>query len=140
MTQTPRSTTQVFGASHNRKQEYDNLLLCLVSLIIAIENVQHQGCPLRPSLLWMDMRSAQCAEQVLATEDPALSVNSAGAGPVSAEWMIPKVKVGSKTTKTNLDKLSTPVKHRLDNDNSCRLAGIPKIFNSDFYLFWLIRR
>ena len=50
-----------------------------------------QGCPLRPSLLWMDMRSAGCAEQVASTGDAALRVNSGGQGPVSAEWMIPKV-------------------------------------------------
>lgn len=37
------------------------------------------------------MRSAGCAEQVLATGDASLRVNSAGNGPVSAEWMIPKV-------------------------------------------------
>lgn len=37
------------------------------------------------------MRSASCAQQVLATGDAALRVNSAGNGPVSAEWMIPKV-------------------------------------------------
>ncbi|CAN0293781.1 unnamed protein product, partial [Ectocarpus sp. 4 AP-2014] len=49
-----------------------------------------QGRPLRPSLLWMDMRSAGCAEQVAKTGDDALRVNSGGRGPVSAEWMIPK--------------------------------------------------
>lgn len=46
---------------------------------------------MRPSLLWMDMRSAGCVEQVAGTGDAALGVNSAGEGPVSAEWMIPKV-------------------------------------------------
>ena len=38
----------------------------------------------------MDMRSAPQTEQVLATADHALHVNSNGSGPVSAEWMIPK--------------------------------------------------
>lgn len=37
------------------------------------------------------MRSAGCAEQVASTGDAALRVNSGGKGPVSAEWMIPKV-------------------------------------------------
>ncbi len=37
------------------------------------------------------MRSAAEAAQVAAcTGDPALRVNSAGRGPVSAEWMLPK--------------------------------------------------
>jgi ribulose kinase len=46
--------------------------------------------PLRPAILWMDMRAAAEADAVLATGDPALVVNGAGRGPVSAEWMIPK--------------------------------------------------
>eukprot|EP00775_Hariotina_reticulata_P007624 gene7624-7826_t len=52
--------------------------------------LNERGEPLRPALLWMDMRSAKQAAQVAATGDPALQVNSGGAGPVSAEWMIPK--------------------------------------------------
>jgi ribulose kinase len=48
------------------------------------------GRPLRPALLWMDVRAQGEADEVLATGDPALRVNGAGQGPVSAEWMIPK--------------------------------------------------
>ena len=48
------------------------------------------GRPLRPSLIWMDVRSAAETEAVLATGDLALALNSGGAGPVSAEWMVPK--------------------------------------------------
>ncbi|MFP7674653.1 ribulokinase [Marivita sp. S0852] len=48
------------------------------------------GTPLRPALLWMDVRADQEAKAVLATGDPRLRLNSDGAGPVSAEWMIPK--------------------------------------------------
>ena len=44
----------------------------------------------RPAIIWMDVRSGQEAAAVLATGDEALSVNGAGEGPVSAEWMIPK--------------------------------------------------
>ena len=46
--------------------------------------------PLRSALIWMDVRAAREAADVLATGDPALVINSAGHGPVSAEWMIPK--------------------------------------------------
>ncbi|CAG9464512.1 unnamed protein product [Pedinophyceae sp. YPF-701] len=46
--------------------------------------------PLQPAILWMDMRAAKQAQEVLATHDDALRVNNGGAGPVSAEWMIPK--------------------------------------------------
>jgi ribulokinase len=48
------------------------------------------GEPLRPALLWMDVRSGNECEDIVATGDPALIVNSGGRGPVSAEWMIPK--------------------------------------------------
>lgn len=46
--------------------------------------------PLRPAILWMDVRADQEAEAVLATGDARLRLNADGAGPVSAEWMIPK--------------------------------------------------
>ena len=48
------------------------------------------GTPLRPALIWMDVRSGDLAAEVAASGDPALEVNGAGAGPVSAEWMVPK--------------------------------------------------
>jgi len=46
--------------------------------------------PLRPAMIWMDVRSAEEAALVAASGDPALRVNGGGSGPVSAEWMIPK--------------------------------------------------
>ena len=48
------------------------------------------GKPLRPALIWMDLRSAAEAEAVASCGDPALAVNGGGQGPVSAEWMVPK--------------------------------------------------
>ena len=48
------------------------------------------GEPLRPALLWMDMRAEVQASKVAATNDAGLIVNNSGLGPVSAEWMIPK--------------------------------------------------
>lgn len=48
------------------------------------------GAPLRPALMWMDVRANKEAEAVLETGDPRLVLNSNGQGPVSAEWMIPK--------------------------------------------------
>lgn len=52
--------------------------------------LDQDGHAIRPALIWMDVRSAKETEQVLATQDPALKINANGAGPVSAEWMIPK--------------------------------------------------
>ena len=48
------------------------------------------GDPLRPAILWMDVRAEEEASAVLRTHDAALQLNGAGRGPVSAEWMIPK--------------------------------------------------
>ena len=64
--------------------------LCLDTTCCSVVVLDGAGNPLRPALIWMDMRSAPQTEQVLATGDLALKVNSNGGGPVSAEWMIPK--------------------------------------------------
>jgi ribulokinase len=48
------------------------------------------GRPLRPCLLWMDVRAHREAAAVATCGDPALRLNGGGAGPVSPEWMIPK--------------------------------------------------
>ena len=52
--------------------------------------LDEEGEPLRPCLIWMDVRSAPQTEKVVATADEALRVNGGGRGPVSAEWMVPK--------------------------------------------------
>lgn len=48
------------------------------------------GQPLRPALIWMDVRSGAEAAMVAASGDPALKINGGGSGPVSAEWLLPK--------------------------------------------------
>lgn len=48
-----------------------------------------QARPLRPAIMWMDVRASNQADRVAATADPALKYN--GHGPVSAEWGVPKV-------------------------------------------------
>ncbi len=55
--------------------------------VVALDDA---GRPLRPAIIWMDVRASAEADDILATGDPALAVNAAGRGPVSAEWMIPK--------------------------------------------------
>lgn len=52
--------------------------------------LDRDGKALRPALMWMDVRANAEADAVLATGDAALQLNGGGAGPVSAEWMIPK--------------------------------------------------
>jgi FGGY-family pentulose kinase len=50
--------------------------------------VDADGRPLRPAILWMDVRASEQAERVSATSDPALKYS--GGGRVSAEFGLPK--------------------------------------------------
>jgi len=69
--------------------------------------LDRDGVPVRPALIWMDVRAAEEAALVLATGDPALILNSAGAGPVSAEWMIPKALWIARHERANFDRAAT---------------------------------
>lgn len=64
--------------------------ICADTTSCTVVALDAAGAPLRPALLWMDVRAALEADEVAATGDAALVVNGAGRGPVSAEWMIPK--------------------------------------------------
>src|SRR5436305_6641376 len=64
--------------------------ICIDTTCCSVVALDREGRPLRPAMIWMDVRSANQADAVAATRDPALRVNGAGSGPVSAEWMIPK--------------------------------------------------
>lgn len=65
------------------------------------------GEPLRPAILWMDVRAGAEAAAVLATRDPALDLNGAGAGPVSPEWMIPKALWLKRRERALYDRAAT---------------------------------
>lgn len=64
--------------------------IALATTCCTVVALDRAGDPIRPAILWMDMRAEAEAAEVLATGDAALVVNGAGHGPVSAEWMIPK--------------------------------------------------
>ncbi|NNG05744.1 MAG: carbohydrate kinase [Inquilinus sp.] len=64
--------------------------ICLDTTCCSVVALDELGEPLRPALIWMDVRSHAEAHRVAECGDPALRVNGAGHGPVSAEWMIPK--------------------------------------------------
>ena len=64
--------------------------ICYATTCCTVVALDRQGRALRPAIMWMDVRAHNEAEAVLATGDPALELNGAGHGPVSAEWMIPK--------------------------------------------------
>ena len=72
--------------------------------VVALDD---SGNPVRPALIWMDVRSAEQAEQMVATEDDALLINSNGSGPVSAEWMIPKALWIKQNEPENFDRAVT---------------------------------
>jgi ribulose kinase len=63
---------------------------CCSVVALSADGTRAGVTPLRPCLLWMDMRSAQQAARIAATGDPALCVNGAGTSPVSAEWFLCK--------------------------------------------------
>ena len=66
--------------------------LCLAATSCTVMALDSGNQPLRPALLWMDSRSAPQAVEIMekGKGDTALSVNVAGEGPISAEWMLPK--------------------------------------------------
>ena len=68
----------------------DIAAICVDTTCCSVVALDKDGSPLRPCMIWMDVRSASEADEVAATRDPFLRVNGGGAGPVSAEWMIPK--------------------------------------------------
>jgi len=82
-----------------------------------------RGEPLRPSIQWMDSRAAPYAEKImrLGRGDPFLQRNSAGQGPLSAEWMLPKA-LWLKTETPEVWKAATTVCEYQDFINF-RLTG-----------------
>lgn len=64
--------------------------IALATTCCSVVALDENGDPLRPAIIWMDVRAGEEADAVLATGDQAVMVNGAGKGPVSAEWMIPK--------------------------------------------------
>src|ERR1700722_5247730 len=69
-------------------ESIDALALATTCCTVVALDKNHQ--PLRPAILWMDVRADAEAAAALATGDAALQVNCGGHGLVSAEWMIPK--------------------------------------------------
>ncbi len=61
--------------------------LCADATTCTLLPLDAAGRPLRPALLWMDVRAAEQARTVAATRHEALQYTPAG---VSAEWMLPK--------------------------------------------------
>ena len=68
----------------------DIIALAIDTTCCSVVALDKTGKPLRPAMIWMDVRSAREADEVAASGDPGLRVNGNGSGAVSAEWMIPK--------------------------------------------------
>jgi ribulose kinase len=62
--------------------------ICLDTTCCSVVALDAAGDPVRPALIWMDVRAGEQAARIAACGDDALRVN--GFGPVSAEWLAPK--------------------------------------------------
>ena len=61
--------------------------------------VDENGDPIRPAIMWMDVRASEEAKEIALTHDPALKYN--GYGNVSAEWLPCKALWLKKNEKEN---------------------------------------
>jgi sugar (pentulose or hexulose) kinase len=66
----------------------DIAAICVDTTCCTVVALDAEGAPLRPAIMWCDMRAAKQAAAVAACGAPELRVNGGGAGPVSAEWMV----------------------------------------------------
>lgn len=78
--------------------------ICYATTCCSVVALDENGDALRPALIWMDVRANEEADAVLATGDDALMLNGGGAGPVSAEWMIPKALWLKRNEPETFDK------------------------------------
>ena len=85
----------------------DIAAICIDTTCCSVVALDDQARPLRPALIWMDVRSAVEADEVTSTKDRALRVNSDGQGQVSAEWMIPKALWLKRHEREIYDKAAT---------------------------------
>lgn len=81
--------------------------VCADTTCCSVVALDGNGDAVRPALIWMDVRSAVETELVAATGDPALIINSGGAGPVSAEWMVPKALWLARNERDAFDRATT---------------------------------
>jgi len=88
-----------------RAHEIAGLALDTTSATVVLAD--EAGDPLRPAILWMDVRAENEAHDVMRTRDAALRLNGAGAGPVSAEWMIPKALWLKRHERGRYDRAAT---------------------------------
>jgi FGGY-family pentulose kinase len=66
--------------------------LCVDATTCTVVAVDSSGRHLRPAIMWMDVRAADQARRIGASEHPAGKYNAGGpGGPVSAEWLPSKL-------------------------------------------------
>lgn len=85
----------------------DIAALSLDTTCCSVVALDKAGVPVRPALIWMDVRAASEAADVVATGDAAILVNNGGAGPVSAEWMVPKALWLARHERASFDAAAT---------------------------------
>ena len=85
-----RGALRAAAAAHGGDPAASVAALCCDTTCCSVVALDSAGRPLRPCLLWMDVRAAEQAAQLARCGDGALRVNGGGKGAVSAEWMVPK--------------------------------------------------
>ena len=87
-----RGAIQSLTKGNEEGDDYEICAICMDTTCCSVVFLDDANEPLRPSLLWMDARSAPQTQEIMTKcrGDPALAVNSGGEGPLSAEWMTPK--------------------------------------------------
>src|ERR1700759_2351906 len=85
--------TSVGKAVHSARVSGDAIAgLCVDATTCTVVAVDSSGRHLRPAIMWMDVRAADQARRIGASEPPAGKYNAGGpGGPVSAEWLPSKL-------------------------------------------------
>jgi ribulokinase len=81
------ATRQAMAASGVSSDDVRGLAVACTSCTVVVTDAA--GAPLRPALIWMDVRAAAEAQRVAETGDPALKYS--GYTKTSAEWLLSKV-------------------------------------------------
>lgn len=107
-----------------KDDDHEFVAVCVDTTCCSVVALDSNFEPLRPSLLWMDARSAPQTEEILSKckDDPALAVNCGGEGPLSAEWMTPKA-LWIRQTEPRVWKKATTICEYQDYINY-KLTGV----------------
>jgi ribulokinase len=79
-----KAARTVLAQTHVRAQDVFGVSADATTMTVVASD--GQGVPLRPAIMWMDVRASTQAERALSTDSQARLYNAGGTGPASAEW------------------------------------------------------